>query len=139
MYDYRDFASPQFDNFDEKTMTATVEFWEATDDGKHERPVTHTVRCDFGVCPSCDGRGSYVNPNIDRHGISADDFHDDPGFHAAYFRGDYDVTCGECNGKRVVPVLSDCNDRSIIDALEEDAEAECAYAMERAAERAMGC
>ena len=54
------------------------------------------------VCPRCDGRGSYVNPSIDAHGISPEEFHEDPDFAEDYFRGSYDITCVECNGTNVV-------------------------------------
>ena len=56
----------------------------------------------FEVCPRCEGRGSHVNPSIDGHGLTAEDFRDDPDFRDAYFAGVYDVTCEGCNGLRVV-------------------------------------
>lgn len=59
----------------------------------------------FAVCPTCEGRGSIVNPAVDGNGISAeemaelgDDFRED------YLSGTYDVRCPECGGNRVVPV-----------------------------------
>jgi RecJ-like exonuclease len=51
------------------------------------------------ICPICDGDGTYVNPNIDGNGLTADDFNDDPDFAEAYFGGAYDVTCSTCNGR----------------------------------------
>ena len=54
------------------------------------------------VCPTCRGEGSHVNPAIDSHGISSEEFAEDPDFEAAYFGGLYDVTCHECEGKNVV-------------------------------------
>lgn len=56
------------------------------------------------VCPRCDGEGSHVNPSIDGHGLSSDDFAEDPDFAEAYFSGAYDVPCEECRGRRVVLV-----------------------------------
>ncbi len=58
----------------------------------------------FVVCDRCRGSGTHVNPAIDGHGISPDEFRDDPDFEEAYFRGDYDVPCYECKGNRVVTV-----------------------------------
>ena len=58
----------------------------------------------FEVCPRCRGAGSHVNPAIDGNGISPDQFRDDPDFEEAYFRGDYDVACDRCKGKRVIAV-----------------------------------
>jgi len=55
----------------------------------------------FVVCRRCEGRGSHVNPAIDGQGISPDEFRDDPDFEEAYFRGDYDVPCYDCQGLRV--------------------------------------
>lgn len=59
------------------------------------------------VCPACDGRGSYVNPAIDEHGISPDEFAEDPDFAEAYFEGRYDIQCAGCNGLRVVDVIDE--------------------------------
>lgn len=58
----------------------------------------------MAVCPRCDGKGTHVNPAIDGHGISPEEFRDDPEFGEAYFRGDYDVRCETCDGRNVVPV-----------------------------------
>lgn len=55
------------------------------------------------LCPLCDGRGRHVNPSIDAQGLTADDFAEDPDFAEDYSRGTYDVTCRQCNGRRVVP------------------------------------
>ncbi len=58
----------------------------------------------MAVCPRCDGKGTHVNEAIDGHGISPDEFRDDPDFEEAYFRGDYDVRCRMCEGRNVIPV-----------------------------------
>lgn len=57
----------------------------------------------FEVCGTCEGRGSHVNPNIDRNGISEEQFAEDEDFRESYFSGAYDVPCVECKGLRVVP------------------------------------
>lgn len=57
------------------------------------------------VCETCRGRGKHVNPSIDANGLTREDFHDDPDFAEAYFSGQYDVTCYDCNGKRVTLVV----------------------------------
>ena len=56
------------------------------------------------VCPLCEGEGKHVNPSIDAHGITADEFAEDPDFRDDYTSGTYDVTCNECHGLRVVDV-----------------------------------
>lgn len=59
----------------------------------------------FVVCPRCRGKGTHVNPSIDGNGLTREDFDEDPDFEEAYFRGDYDVACYECRGRRVVLTL----------------------------------
>ena len=54
------------------------------------------------VCPVCDGEGKTVNPNIDSHGLTAEDFYEDPDFAEEYMSGTYDITCRGCKGQRVV-------------------------------------
>jgi len=54
------------------------------------------------VCPTCRGEGSHVNPSIDSHGLTAEDFEQDPDFEEGYREGRYDVACYECDGLRVV-------------------------------------
>lgn len=53
------------------------------------------------VCPRCDGTGKHVNPNIDGHGLSVEDFAEDPDFAESYFSGVYNVRCETCNGNNV--------------------------------------
>lgn len=77
--------------------------------------VKFSVRCQHGdglrtlllpgtnrVCPRCAGVGRHVNPAIDSHGISPEEFEEDPDFAEGYFSGRYDVPCEECAGERVV-------------------------------------
>lgn len=61
----------------------------------------------FEVCGTCNGKGSHVNPSIDSNGLTASDFDEDPDFRENYMSGMYDVTCNECGGKRVVPILDE--------------------------------
>lgn len=75
----------------------------AVTDGDDEDKLFLPFKFEYAVCGTCDGRGTHVNPSIDAHGISSDEFDDDPDFRENYFNGMYDVTCYECYGKRVVP------------------------------------
>jgi len=59
----------------------------------------------YEVCSGCEGEGKHVNPSVDEHGITAEEFAEDPDFLEAYFSGVYDVECHTCHGKRVVPQL----------------------------------
>jgi hypothetical protein len=95
------------------------------------------VQVDFiwEVCPTCEGKGSHVNPSIDAHGLTAVDFYEDPDFAESYFRGDYDQPCNECGGRRVVPQPADEKYRKEI----EDYRISMAeYRAEQLAERRMG-
>lgn len=68
-------------------------------DEEHELPTR------YEVCPLCQGKGTHVNPGIDAHGLTAEDFYEDPDFAEDYFRGRYDQICNECHGERVVEVV----------------------------------
>lgn len=50
------------------------------------------------ICDCCRGAGKHVNPSVDGHGLSREDFDQDPDFAEAYFSGGYDVSCAECGG-----------------------------------------
>lgn len=54
------------------------------------------------VCPVCAGKGSHVNPAIDGHGLTAEDFDQDPDFAEDYAAGVYDQTCNKCLGRTTV-------------------------------------
>lgn len=50
------------------------------------------------ICPACEGEGCCVNPNVDAHGLTAEDFAEDPDFAENYFGGLYDQSCSACEG-----------------------------------------
>jgi hypothetical protein len=95
-----------------------------------------TVPIRFEVCNVCDGRGEYVNPSIDSHGITRDEM-DDLGeeFFDDYRSGVYNIPCGLCKGDRVVPVPSVPAHKS---AIAGDEDARYVYAQEREMEVRMG-
>ncbi len=69
----------------------------------------------WAVCPRCGGNGTHVNPAVDGQGITADemaelgdDFMDD------YMHGVYDIRCERCNGARVVPRCTVC-EQSVVE------------------------
>ena len=95
-YEARDRAG-QRGHFDERRLKLAVEL------GEDDTLVEFPARCE--VCSTCGGRGSHVNPDVDGHGITADEFAEDPGFQEQYSRGTYDVPCYGCGGRRVVPVI----------------------------------
>lgn len=116
MSDFRDYAHANrwWDDLELKHMRAFV-IWDDDPDDTWERhgvELVHNEDADqygfwvtfhWDVCESCGGRGTYVNPNIDRHGLTYEDFDADPDFEEMYFSGGFDVTCEECQGQRVTP------------------------------------
>ena len=96
--DRRDSRHDWYSRFDEKAMTLTI---------YEDDEAEFTVPAKYDVCGTCDGKGSHVNPSIDAHGISPEEFAEDPDFREDYFGGAYDVACNECRGKRVVPVADE--------------------------------
>ena len=54
------------------------------------------------ICGRCNGDGTHVHPDVDGHGLTDEDFDDDPDFRGDYFSGKYDVTCSECKGNKIV-------------------------------------
>jgi len=101
--DYTAMTGPSldgFDSFDEGRMVLVKEI--ENDAGE---TLTVELPAHREVCPLCQGKGSHVNPAIDAHGITSDEFDEDPEFRESYLRGVYDVPCYECDGKRVVPVV----------------------------------
>ena len=68
------------------------------------------------VCFTCEGRGSHVNPDIDSHGITADEMSElGEDFQESYFSGVYDVVCTQCKGNKVIAVVNAnaCNPEQI--------------------------
>lgn len=92
------------------------------------------------VCPLCNGKGSHVNPSIDSHGLSREDFDDDPDFRENYFSGMYDVPCYRCHGKNVCLVVDEgrCN-RSLLAYFYRQEAEERAYNAMCEAEMRFGC
>ena len=87
-------------NLDERKMTGIVT---VEDEEGEEREIE--VPFSLEVCGTCEGKGSHVNPSIDSHGISAQEWAEDWDVDSreSYLSGGYDIPCTECAGKRVVP------------------------------------
>jgi hypothetical protein len=95
-----------YDDFDEKNMQFTYSYTNY-DDEDEETEATVQFPAVYQVCSLCDGRGNVVNPSIDAGGISSEDFYDDPEFAEDYQSGVYDITCPQCSGKRVEPIVDE--------------------------------
>ena len=101
----------------------------------------HTIElpAKFVVCDTCDGRGSHVNPSVDAHGLSREDFDDDPDFRDDYRAGVFDMECAGCGGRRVVPVPDEdaCSTKAL-KAYDEQIRSNADFRAEQRAERMMG-
>jgi len=109
-----------YQDLDENRMEALIEDMDTGDD--------LWVPFTWGVCPTCNGKGSHVNPSIDCCGVRPETFNEDPDFREAYLAGHYNVPCYGCEGKRVVPESDDPRVMAI-QKFRNDCEAE--YAAER--------
>lgn len=122
-------------------ITFTVE----NDEGEE---VTHELPAVMEVCDRCDGHGTHLNPNIGQHAYTPEEFaeaFDDDESRQAYFTrgGMYDVTCEECGGRNVVPVVDrDRADKKILalydEKMKDDAEYEAMARSEARMLNAMG-
>lgn len=68
-------------------------------DAETDEELTVRVPAKYELCRTCQGRGQHVNPSIDSHGISPDEFEEDPDFRDDYLSGVYDVDCYDCDGR----------------------------------------
>lgn len=84
-------------------MRTTFEWTEETDEGDC---IVHEIPARWEICSRCEGDGTHVNPNVDGHGITAEEWDRDwdDESREGYFRGDYDVPCHDCGGSGKVKV-----------------------------------
>ena len=142
MSDHRDQAHIGLHKYlrqvDERRKQASFEVYEDDDDST----VLVELPIKYEVCGTCEGTARYVNPNIDRHGLSAEDFAEDPGFEEAYFSGAYDVVCQHCKGERVVIAIDEsrltAEQKAHLERLEAEVQDDYHYDAICAAERRFG-
>lgn len=109
--DRRDRAFKWWQQFDERGMRALPN-WVHPDDGNEECEEGFVdsgewIPVEYERCGTCEGKGKHVNPDIDRQGLTASDFDEDPDMFENYTSGMYDVPCRECDGKRVAIVVDE--------------------------------
>ena len=87
-------------------ITVPFSYYDENDD-----EVTVQLPACFDVCDRCEGHGSHLNPSIGSHAYTREEFEEsfDEEQAEEYFKrgGIYDVTCEECRGARVVPVVDE--------------------------------
>lgn len=121
-------------------LSFTVEHYDEETD-EYDGDIEVSIPAKYEVCPRCKGRGKHVNPNIDGHGISAEEWDRDWSFEERedYFNGVYDVPCEECKGSRVVLVPDEEHaDPELLKEYWERQRAAADYRREREYERRMG-
>jgi len=117
MMDSRTNATDAWEGFDPGSNTIEVSWTryldddemtqiEGTEEWVEEEEVTLRLPAIFELCDLCSGSGSVVNPSQDASGLSEEDFERDPDFEEEYKSGRYDITCPQCRGKRVIPVIN---------------------------------
>lgn len=130
---------------DENTMTVR---WTRMDEDENETIIEFPAR--FEVCDLCQGKGTHVNPSIDAGGLSDDDefWYDDIDSETGesrYRRGDYNIPCNCCKGRRVMLVIDRARVEgqselvALLDKYDEYMADEAAYEAECRAEHRMGC
>ena len=127
-------ASERRASEDHQRMQVQVQLVRDGDDWCHE-----WVPAVYVVCGLCDGRGQHVNPSIDAHGLTAEDFDMDPDFAEDYRSGAYDMVCAQCDGRRVelVPDVERMDDATV-HAYNRACEERWAFEREQEAERRFG-
>lgn len=105
----------------------------------------HDLPSKFEVCHRCEGHGTHLNPAIGEHAYTREEFEEsfDEEGREEYFRrgGIYDVTCHECKGRRVVPVVDEsclsAGQKEVFARLQKQKEERARWAAEERAERMM--
>lgn len=111
-------------------------FWECEDDNGNITEYEFPTR--WSICPRCEGRGVHDHQCFS-NGITGSEWTEltmgDPDFPERYYQGDFDVTCTECKGLRVVPEIN----HEAIDPmlLERYYQEEADYEAEKASEQRM--
>lgn len=125
--------------FDEKKMM--LNFCLENEDGVE---VEFSLPAVLVVCQTCEGKGKHVNPSIDAHGITSDEW--DQWSHEEqqeYRDGTYDVSCYGCGGLRVVPIIREdglsAEQQEHLKMVRKSERDEAEYRAICRAERAMGC
>ena len=113
---------------------------------EHESDAGQTetleARCQWAVCPECDGSG--VTSAHLGDWTASEWAEEDPDFQDDYMAGRYDIPCPRCKGDRVVaePILPEflANDheRAVYAAYLEEMQEAIYHEQERAAERRAG-
>lgn len=93
----------------------------------------------YEICDRCRGTGKHVNPAIDEHGISPEEFAEDPDFEEAYFEGRYDIRCEEgCDNGKAIVFDEERIPKKLMERIWKKLDEDAAYEAERREEIRMG-
>lgn len=106
MSDCRDVNHKWWSEFDKRRMMVLPK-WADNDEDLDAVDEKAWIPVKYELCETCQGKGTIVNPNIDRQGLSREDFDEDPDFAEDYFNGAFDMKCNECDGNRVALVVDE--------------------------------
>lgn len=92
-------------------LIVTLTWFEESDDDD-EVEMEEKFPAKLEVCWKCEGHGTHLTPSIGEHAYSSEEFYesfDDEESREQYFKrgGIYDVTCHECKGRNVLPVVDE--------------------------------
>jgi hypothetical protein len=117
-------------------MTRTMQI--ALYNGDDDSTTVHVLPATWEICPRCRGEGTHLNPSIDGHGITQEEWDRDWGDEERdnYFNGVYDVVCeqGCTSGKVLVgdeARMSAAQRELYVRWLEEEAERKAEEAADR--------
>ena len=125
--------------YDRERNRFTVEVYGEDDEGDYSEEVTLPAKLE--VCYGCHGTGSHVHRAIDGNGITGEEWAEwDPEDREDYMAGRFDVTCEDCHGRNVMPVVDwDNVPDKTAERVHKHLEWEADYAAECEEERRMGC
>jgi hypothetical protein len=111
-------------------------WWHRLDEGRmiafiygEDNETEFEIPIKFEMCETCGGKGKHVNPSIDAHGITEDEWGQwGSEEQELYMSGGYDIECNECQGKRVIPV-------PVITKLTDEQQKAFSYVLEQQDER----
>ena len=109
--------------------------------GETDEEELHELPAKYEVCDRCLGHGVHDHPAF--NGITMSEWEEwDYDDRENYMNGAYSVTCTECEGMRVIPVVDEKfltkKQKEIYEKWLEEKYYDACYAAEVAAERAMG-
>lgn len=92
------------DNIDESKVDDMSKF-----ESNDEDSISYNFPARKEICHRCDGEGQHTNPNVDGHGITAEEWHNEwnEDEREGYMNGRYDVVCEECKGNKIVMVIDE--------------------------------